>query len=432
MSKPEPSEDERVLVVDDDENLRTAHSRILAGAGFNVQTCESAEEAAARLRNGERFLVIVTDLCMPGMDGIDLLALARQLDAELPVVIVTGRPSLRTTIAAVEHHSFRYLVKPVTPRTLAETVTAAASTYRLSVLKRRALEICENDGWRTDAGSLPERFDSALKQLFIVYQPIVTPSACFGFEALVRTGEGAFLGPDQLFAAAERLGRVQELGRAIRAQVSADVTKAPPDSVIFVNLHANDLTDAELYSPRAALSAHAARVVLEITERKSLDGVADVRSRLAELRKLGYRIAVDDLGAGYAGLSCFNLLEPEVVKLDMGLIRDIDSQPRKRALVESMVRVCMQDLGIQVVCEGVETADERDVLIALGAPLLQGYLFGRPAREFQPPRELTLHSEQRLVALSPSDATAAIRSAYAVPRDQGADAPPSRRLARLQ
>lgn len=401
MREPEQLGDERVLVVDDDEGLRKAHARILTSAGFNVQTCESADEAAARLRQGERFLVIVTDLCMPGMGGIDLLTLTRQLDAELPVVIVTGRPSLRTTIAAVEHHSFRYLIKPVTPLTLGETVKAAASTYRLSVLKRRALEICENDGWRTDAGSLAERFDSALAQLFMVYQPIVTPTACFGFEALVRTGESTFAGPDQLFNAAERLGRVQELGRAIRAHISADIAKAPADSVVFVNLHANDLTDGELYSPIAPLSAHAQRVVLEITERKSLDGVADVRSRLAELRKLGYRIAVDDLGAGYAGLSCFNRLEPEVVKLDMALIRGIDREPRKRALVESMVRVCVQDLEMQVVCEGVETAEERDVLLALGAPLLQGYLFGRPAREFQPPRELALHSEQRLVAQSP-------------------------------
>ncbi|MDF3071228.1 MAG: hypothetical protein K0R38_6829 [Polyangiaceae bacterium] len=409
MRESEQVGPERVLVVDDDAALRAAQSRILTAAGFNVQACESAEEAMTRLRQGERFLVIVTDLCMPGMDGIDLLALARQLDPELPVVIVTGRPSLRTTIAAVEHHSFRYLVKPVTSLMLGETVSAAASTHRLAILKRRALEICENDGWRTDAGSLTERFDSAMQQLFMMYQPIVTPAACFGFEALVRTGEGAFRGPDQLFSAAERLGRVQELGRAIRARVSADIAKAPADSVVFVNLHSNDLTDGELYTPGSALSAHASRVVLEITERKSLDGVADVRSRLAELRKLGYRIAVDDLGAGYAGLSCFNQLEPELVKLDMSLIRDIDTEPRKRALVESMIRVCMRDLGMQVVCEGVETAEEREVLITLGAPLLQGYLFGRPARDFLPPRELVLHSEQRLIA-SPSDA-AGIRSA---------------------
>jgi EAL domain-containing protein (putative c-di-GMP-specific phosphodiesterase class I) len=76
-----------------------------------------------------------------------------------------------------------------------------------------------------------------------------------------------------------------------------------------------------------------------------------------------------------------------------------------------MVRVCLHDLGMQVVCEGVETIQERDVLVSLGAPLLQGYLFGRPAREFMPARELVLHSEQRLVVLGPKDVARIIESA---------------------
>ena len=389
----------RILVVDDEPGLRAAYVRILSAAGFSVDACEAADGVVERLRRGERYLVIVTDLVMPGMDGIDLLRTVRQFDAEVPVVILTGRPSLRSTIAAVEHRSFRYLLKPVTPLVLGETVRAAAAMYRLAVLKRRALEVCENDGWRTEAGSLAELFDSALQQLFMVYQPIVSVAGeSFGFEALVRTGEASFTGPDQLFAAAERLGRVQELGRSIRLRVSSEIAKAPADSVLFVNLHASDLTDPELYSAESALSRHASRVVLEITERKSLDGIADVKARLSELRKLGYRIAVDDLGAGYAGLSCFTALEPDIVKLDMSLIRGLDASPRKRALVKSMIQVCQHDLAIQVVCEGVETAAELGVLAEIGATLLQGYLFARPQREFSPPTAVPLHSEQRLLA----------------------------------
>jgi EAL domain-containing protein (putative c-di-GMP-specific phosphodiesterase class I) len=369
----------RVLVVDDEAGLRTAYIRILTAAGFAVDSCESAEAVVERLRRGERYLVIVTDLVMTGMDGVDLLPVVRQFDTDVPVVILTGRPSLRSTIAAVEHHSFRYLVKPVTPQVLSETVRAASAMHQLATLKRRALEVCENEGWRTEAGSLEERFDSALEQLFMVYQPIVPATgATFGFEALVRTGEAAFRSPDQLFAAAERLGRVQELGRLIRLRVSSEIVKAPADSVLFVNLHASDLSDAELYADESALSRHAARVVLEITERKSLDGVSEMSKRLTDLRKMGYRIAIDDLGAGYAGLSCFSALEPDIVKLDMSLIRDIDTLPRKRALVESMIRVCQNDLGMQVVCEGVETPGERDVLVEL--------------------EEVGLRSEQRLIA----------------------------------
>jgi EAL domain-containing protein (putative c-di-GMP-specific phosphodiesterase class I) len=394
---------ERLLIVDDESGLQAAHVRILTAAGFNVDACASAEEAVVRLRAGNRYAVVVTDLVMPGMSGIDLLEYAHSIDSDLPVVILTGRPSLRSTIAAVEHHSFRYLVKPVTPLVLSETVMSAAAKYRLSDLKRRALEICESEGWDVEGGALARNFDAALDALYLAFQPIVEPSEgrAFGYEALVRSGASALSRPDELFSAAERLGRVQELGRVIRKLAAQQLDQTPSLSNLFVNLHASDLLDPELYRADTPLTVHAPRVVLEITERRSLDSVTDLRERLKELRALGYRIAVDDLGAGYAGLSCFNVLEPEIVKLDMSLIRHIDTSPRKRLLVETMVRVCLCELRTQVVCEGVETTGERDVLLEIGVPLLQGYLFGRPARELIPPQQLELHGEQRLVASVP-------------------------------
>lgn len=395
---------ERVLVVDDESGLQAAHVRILTAAGFDVDACDTAEQAIERLRKGERYAVVLTDLVMPGMSGLDLLEYAHRVDPDLPVVILTGRPSLRSTIAAVEHHSFRYLLKPVTPLVLGETVTLAAAKYRLSEVKRRALELCESEGWGAADGETARNFDLALEALYLAFQPIVQPAdaSAFGYEALVRSRASALSRPDELFHAAERLGRVQELGRRIRALAAHQLETTPSLATLFVNLHASDLLDPELYLADGPLALHAPRVVLEITERRSLDGVADLRERLKELRGYGYRIAVDDLGAGYAGLSCFNVLEPEIVKLDMSLIRNVDTSPRKRALVETMVRVCSKDLGIQVVCEGVETVGERDVLIEIGVPLLQGYLFGRPMSELCPPRGLELHSGPRLVAPAPN------------------------------
>jgi EAL domain-containing protein (putative c-di-GMP-specific phosphodiesterase class I) len=99
---------------------------------------------------------------------------------------------------------------------------------------------------------------------------------------------------------------------------------------------------------------------------------------------LGYRIAVDDLGAGYAGLNYLAMLEPDVVKLDIGLVRDIHKIPVKRKLVGSMIGLC-RDLGIVVVAEGVETVEERDVLVELQCDLLQGFLFARPGKPFPEP-----------------------------------------------
>ena len=99
---------------------------------------------------------------------------------------------------------------------------------------------------------------------------------------------------------------------------------------------------------------------------------------LALLRSLGFRLAVDDLGAGYAGLTSMTHIESEYVKLDMSLVRDIDRSPKRQDLVRALVSV-MCDLGIEVIAEGVERGEEADICRQLGCALGQGYFMGRPA-----------------------------------------------------
>ena len=99
-----------------------------------------------------------------------------------------------------------------------------------------------------------------------------------------------------------------------------------------------------------------------------------------EVRVAGAEI-VDDLGAGYAGLTSFAQLEPEVVKVDMSLIRGLDSSPTKQKLLRSIVGLC-RDLEIKMIAEGIETPEERDTLVLLGGDLCQGYLFAKPGRGF--------------------------------------------------
>jgi EAL domain-containing protein (putative c-di-GMP-specific phosphodiesterase class I) len=202
----------------------------------------------------------------------------------------------------------------------------------------------------------------------------------YGYEALVRTEEPSIPHPGALFDAAERLGRVHELGRRIRDACARRIPELPQHTLLFVNLHTRDLTDEQLYEAHQALADAAPRVVLEITERARLEQIDDVRGRISKLRDYGFRIAIDDLGAGYSGLTSFATLEPDVVKLDMALVRNVDSSPQKQKLIRAMVTVC-RDLDAKVVCEGVETVAERDALVELGCDLFQGYLFGRPSRD---------------------------------------------------
>lgn len=376
-----------VLVVDDDDAVRSAVVQTLTRAGFEAMGAADAETALALLASGERtFDLMITDLLMPGTSGVQLMRSLREAELDLPVIVLTGHPSFDSAVLALEYGGFRYLEKTVDGATLVSAVNEVLAIHRPAALRKRALRQYDAElAAQSERSGHRLQFDRALSRIWIAFQPIVRwpEQSIFGYEALVRSAEPGLNTPDLLIEAAERLGRVQELGVAVREKIARSLAGAPADALVFVNLHALDLSAEDLFSPTAALSAHAARVVLEVTERASLHEVVDLRARLSELRRLSFRIAVDDLGAGYAGLASFSQLEPEVVKFDMSLIRGIDKSPRKASIVRSMVAMCTQELGTTVVCEGVETEAERDKLSELGAELLQGYLFAEPGPSFR-------------------------------------------------
>ena len=382
-----PTDPASVLLVDDDPAVLEAYRRALAGAEFVVTTAIDGTKAMAELERAH-FDVILSDIAMPGIGGLAFLRAVREHDLDVPVILMTGQPEIESAVEAIEYGAFRYLIKPIAHASLIAVVRRAFPMHSMAKLKREALEIVGREGHLLgDRATLEVRFSKALEQLWIAYQPIVSwkERTVFGYEALVRSGEPTLQNPAELFAVAERLGRLHDLGRAIRASVAAAGGQVPQDSRLFVNVHPTDLTDPDLLSPTAPLSLLADNVVLELTERASLDGIKDVHSRVAKLRELGFTICIDDLGAGYAGLSSFVQLEPDMVKLDMSLVRDIDKSSRKRSVVQSMLQLAARDLGMRVICEGVETAGERDTLAHVGAELLQGYLFARPNRHFVAP-----------------------------------------------
>ncbi len=389
MSLKQPEQDQvgRVLIVDDDEQVCRAYRRVLQHSGFEIDVASNGNEALEKLE-ANRFDVVLSDISMPSLGGLEFLRAVRDRDLDVPVVLMTGGPSFDSAVQAVEYGALRYLVKPIEPEALTETIRHATSVHRLARLRREAWKIAGEHGLQLgDRASLDARFDKAIHALWIAFQPIVEASErrVFAYEALVRSEEPTLPGPFDLFDAAGRLGRVHELGRVIRKKVTEAGVSAPPNVLLFVNVHSEELTDDELLSEGAPLSGLAGRVVLEITERSSLAGVAGLPARLATLRKLGFRVAIDDLGAGYAGLSSFSQLEPDFVKLDMSLIRGVDQSPRQRSIVRGIAHLCADDLGIRVVCEGVESRAERDTLAADGLDLFQGYLFARPGRGFPEP-----------------------------------------------
>lgn len=380
---PFPLPPEVVVVVDDEPSILLALQRSLA-RDFDVETFDAAEAAIARVRAGG-VSVVLSDIGMPGMSGLDLLGAAREVDPDLPFVLITGAPSVESATKAIERGVFRYLPKPVDGEEIALAVSQASQFRRLALLKREALELHGAKSTPRQFGLSPS-FRQVLDELWVVFQPIVSLSkrSVYGYEALVRSGHPDFRSPSQLLGAAERGGALNELGRVVRAR-AAESVEALGGALLFVNLHPQDLNDPLLSAPGSPLVPFADRVVLEVTERASLGGIEHLQPRIAELRKLGFRIAVDDLGAGYAGLTSFALLEPEIVKLDMSLTRGVDRSSVKQKLVGSIGMLC-REMGMTSVVEGVETPEERDALVSLGCDLMQGHLFGYPERTPSEPR----------------------------------------------
>jgi EAL domain-containing protein (putative c-di-GMP-specific phosphodiesterase class I)/CheY-like chemotaxis protein len=371
----------RILVVDDEEPLARAISRMLTVAGHEVTTATDGRQAA-ELLSAETFDAIVSDIDMPRLNGIQLLQIVRQRDLDVPVVLMTGNPNLKTAVQAVAHGALQYLTKPVNLEELGKVVRRAVRLNRMAKLKRDALALVNEGGLGiVERAALEVTFERALQTTWMAYQPIarVADRALFGYEAVPHTDEKALSGRTALVDAADRLGRLEDLGRKVREAVCLAIPRAPPSSVFFLGVHTRDLLDASLHSSKSPLSAFAGRVVLEVTERASLDQVTDVRASVAELRRMGFRLAIDDLGAGYAGLTSFATLEPEFVKLDTSLIRDVDQNETKEKLVRSIAALS-KELGMMVVGKGVETAPERDALVTLGCELLQGDLLAKPGK----------------------------------------------------
>jgi EAL domain-containing protein (putative c-di-GMP-specific phosphodiesterase class I) len=373
----------RVLVVDDDETLVRTYARTLAADGYDVEVRFDGEAAVSAVR-ANPFDVVLSDIDMPRLSGLALLERIRAHDLDIPVVLITGSPSLETAVAAVEHGALRYLSKPVDSQSLKNVTASAVRLHHLARAKRSALDLAGGvDRLVGDRAGLIASFGSALETMWIAYQPIVSWSGreVFGYEALLRSGEPKLPHPGAILDAAERLDRLPDLGRAIRSAACQPTMPMPDGAMLFVNLHTHDLLDDELFDKKSPLAAVAKNVVLEITERASLHHIRDVQARIGRLREMGFRIAVDDLGAGYAGLTSFAQLEPEVVKLDMSLVRNVHTQPTKQTLVRTMISMC-KELGMKIVAEGIESPEERDVIVAAGCDLMQGYLFAKPGKPF--------------------------------------------------
>ncbi|MGY6501548.1 MAG: sensor domain-containing phosphodiesterase [Acidimicrobiales bacterium] len=217
-----------------------------------------------------------------------------------------------------------------------------------------------------------------------VYQPLVEldTATVIGFEALARGPEGSTLErPDLLFAEARRTGRLVDLDLACRAAALRGALEGglSPHLNLFVNMEpdAAHAPPSEELLELVRTASTELRVVVEVTERSLVANPAELLKVLAEVRQLGWGVALDDVGADIASLALMPLLRPDVIKLDLRLVQQ---QPdREIAAIVGAVSAHAERTGALVLAEGLETADHVDTARALGATLGQGWHFARPA-----------------------------------------------------
>ncbi|MET3900425.1 EAL domain-containing protein (putative c-di-GMP-specific phosphodiesterase class I) [Devosia sp. UYZn731] len=241
------------------------------------------------------------------------------------------------------------------------------------------------DGCRT-AEPFPIAFTMA-------FQPIVDleNSTVWGYEALVRgiNGEGAGAVLEQVTEANRYT--FDQACRVKAIELAGEMLPRASKARLSINFMPN-----AVYEPRACIRATLAasarvhfdpkRLMFEFTENEHIIDTEHVRNIVSEYKRMGFLTALDDFGAGYAGLGLLVKFQPDLIKIDMELLRGVDQSAPSRAIVRAIAAMA-EELGIIVLAEGIETEAEMKVLQGMGINVMQGYLFGRPQIEAFAPTE---------------------------------------------
>jgi len=378
----------RVLVADDDATTRMALGELIETVP-SLELAGVAEDADAAAAMALRVSpdVCLLDVDMPGGGGV---AATRGIAIGSPstrVIALSGSGERSAVVGMLQAGAVGYLVKgsPVEEivegihrtargeRTLSQSVAAEVAEALTDQLADREAELSRRARVRRE---LRRVVDGGL--LSVVFQPIVDlhTGRATTFEALARFDTDPPRTPDVWFAEAGEVGLAAEMElAAIRAALPV-LPGLPGGAGLSLNVSPATALSHALYR---LLKPVAPFIVLEITEHAPVDDYDALRAALRPLRGAGMRLAVDDAGAGFASLRHILRLDPDLIKIDMTLVREISEDRASRALTHALASFAAE-MGASVVAEGVETPEQVAVLRSLGVRYAQGYHLGRPAR----------------------------------------------------
>jgi EAL domain-containing protein (putative c-di-GMP-specific phosphodiesterase class I) len=224
------------------------------------------------------------------------------------------------------------------------------------------------------------RVTIAERSMEMHFQPIfdLKNGGVMGVEALARFAPHPIRPPDEWFLEAASVGRGVDLEITALNLALEQLDRLPAGMYLSLNATADTIQSEEFQATLNDVPAE--RIVLELTEHAPVDDYRGLETVIERLRSKGLRVAVDDAGAGFSSLRHILNLQPDVIKLDIDLIRGIDRDPARQALGRALLNFASEAYGASIVAEGIETNAELETLRDLGCPCGQGFYLGRPER----------------------------------------------------
>lgn len=375
-----------VLIADDEETVLETLAAVV-GSEPDLEVVAEAHDAptAIELASREQPDVAILDVRMPGGGG---LRAAREILRRSPpthVLALSAHEDASTVLAMLRAGALGYVVKGESTQEIIKaihrcldertTISGHVTNDLAHALAEQLHEVRRGSGDRQKHARITRVLENGQPEM--VFQPIVetTEGTLAGVEALARFNAIPDRSPDAWFAEAESVGLLRELELAAVEAALSQLDRVPEPSFVSLNVSPSTAGSSEFRDVLRHVRLE--RLVLEVTEHAPIDDYAELNDAIRGLRTKGLRLAIDDAGAGFASLRHIVLLSPDFVKLDITLIRNVDSDEVRHAVVTAITAFASQ-IGARVVAEGVETAEELAALKDIGVHLAQGFYLGRP------------------------------------------------------
>jgi EAL domain-containing protein (putative c-di-GMP-specific phosphodiesterase class I) len=387
----------RVLIADDDEMNRETLAEIVERSDELelVGVAKDADEAI-QIATLQRPDVALLDVRMPGGGGPRAASEIRWRSPGSRIVALSAFGDDRSVDDMLANGAISYLTKDASFDDIVDAIVRAvdgdallSSTVTNHVVAELGARLKREQGQAEDRREKEQRVRGLLAEgeaLSMAYQPIVDlkSGAIVGVEALARFSLPPQRTPDRWFAEAGEIGLGTELQLLAVSRALPALDQLPDE--VYVSVNVDPTTASSMVLAEIVERWPPERIVIELTEHAPANDYPSLREALDAFRRSGVRIAVDDAGAGFASLRHILELAPDIIKLDISIVRDIDTEASQRALASALVGF-VHEMGTELIAEGVETSGEALALDALGIRLMQGYYLARPG----PISELLLH-----------------------------------------